>query len=213
MTVRRWIAEILEDKELVARIKERLPYLFQLAELEASRAGKVGMEVGTFREQILIALLIYKFGEENVNTNIPITAPEVDVEVLGFPISIRTVTGRSNIKVAWTVDAQKAKEFLRNYSPRCDILFVQINWEKNGKIYCIPLEVQQNVFGSMGRERYLRLPKLGTNPRGIEISKDALMKLITDENTQSIDVFWHRSEIKYKPYQRWIDYWKRDNLV
>ena len=64
------LIEIFEDTKLVDRIKNKLPYLFQLAELESSRAGKIGMEVDSLRERIIIALLI--FGEANVETNIPI---------------------------------------------------------------------------------------------------------------------------------------------
>jgi len=88
------LVEIFEDEELVMKIKKRLPYLFQLAELESSRAGKIGMEVGSLREKIIVALLIYKFGEENVETDIPITEPEVDVKLFGQPVSIKTITGR-----------------------------------------------------------------------------------------------------------------------
>ena len=36
------LTEIFIDKNLVEKIKRRLPYLFQLAELESSRAGKTG---------------------------------------------------------------------------------------------------------------------------------------------------------------------------
>ncbi|MHC1572466.1 MAG: ThaI family type II restriction endonuclease [Methanosarcinales archaeon] len=60
------LAEAFTDEKLVDRIKTHLPYLFQLAELESSRAGKIGMEVGSLRERIIIALIIYKFGEANV---------------------------------------------------------------------------------------------------------------------------------------------------
>jgi len=87
------LAKIFEDKKLIDKIKKRLPYLFQLAEIESSRAGKVGMEVGSLRERIIVALLIYKFGEENVKTDIPITEPEVDVKLFNQPISIKTITG------------------------------------------------------------------------------------------------------------------------
>lgn len=38
-----YLLEIFEDKKLVEKIKKRLPYLFHLAELESSRAGKIGM--------------------------------------------------------------------------------------------------------------------------------------------------------------------------
>ena len=41
------LIEIFEDKKLIQKIKKRLPHLFQLAEIESSRAGKIGMEVGS----------------------------------------------------------------------------------------------------------------------------------------------------------------------
>jgi len=83
------------------------------------------------REKIIIALLIYKFGEKNVETEIPITEPEVDVKLFGYPISIKTVTGKNlnGIKLIWTVDPLKAKEFSKKYTPSCDILLIQINWD------------------------------------------------------------------------------------
>jgi hypothetical protein len=36
----RRLIEIFEDEVLVEKIKKRLPYLFQLSELESSRAGR-----------------------------------------------------------------------------------------------------------------------------------------------------------------------------
>lgn len=88
------LAKIFEDETLIDKIKGRLPYSYQLAELESSRAGKIGMEVGSLREKIIVALLIYKFGESNVKTD----------------ISIKTITGRglAGVKLIWTVDAPKA---------------------------------------------------------------------------------------------------------
>lgn len=89
-----YLAEIFEDENLVEKIKGRLPYLFQLAELESSRAGKIGMEVGSLRERIIIALLVYKFGEANVETEIPITEPEVDVRLFGNPYPLRQLQAK-----------------------------------------------------------------------------------------------------------------------
>lgn len=124
------LKELFEDDQLVEKIKRRLPYLFQLAELESSRAGRIGMEVGSVRERVMVALLIHKFGEANVDTEIPITEPEVDVKLFGEPISIKTFTGKafSGVKIAWTVDTQKSKEFYKHYYSHCDILFVQSKW-------------------------------------------------------------------------------------
>ena len=128
METQGYLAQLFEDEETVRRIQTRLPYLFQLAELESSRAGKVGMQVGSIRENIIVALLIYKFGEENVETEIPITEPEMDVRLFGEPVSIKTKTGSfSGVKVIWTVDATKAKEFREKYYPAADSMFAQLN--------------------------------------------------------------------------------------
>lgn len=206
------LIEIFEGEGLADRIKKRLPYLFQIAEIESSRAGRIGMEVGSLRERILAALLIHKFGEGNVDTEIPITESEVDVILFGQPISIKTKTGKgfSGVKLIWTVDAQKAKEFRENYFPCCDILFVRIDWNSMGGFYYIPLEVQRKLFGRMDREKYIKLPKPGTNPRGVEITKEALSLLVEDEETRVIEIYWNRSEIDYSPYERWVDYWNEE---
>lgn len=194
------------------KIKKRLPHLFQIAELESSRAGKIGMEVGSVREKILIALLIYKFGEKNVETKLPITEPEMDVKLFGLPISIKTITGFGGVKIIWTVDAQKSNEFRETYAPKCDTLLADIQWDGTGHLYYIPLEVQQRTFRKFGKERYLKLPKAGTNPRGVEISKEALLTLVKDPDTKSIEIEWQRSKINYEPYSRWLDYWKKEEM-
>lgn len=207
--MKKHLKELFNDENTVEKIKNRLPYLFQLAELENSRAGKVGMEVGSVREKIIIALLIYEFGEENVKTNFPITEPETDVKVFNSPVSIKTITGEafSGVKLIWTVDATKAKEFLKNYVPRCDILLVQINWGKDGGFYYIPLETQIKTFNQIGRESYIKLPKVGTNPRGVEITKEALQILVSNKESRHIIINWQKRKIDYNPYKRWIDLW------
>jgi len=206
------LIEIFEDAKLVNRIKNKLPYLFQLAELESSRAGKIGMEVGSLRERIIIALLIYKFGEVNVETNIPITEPEVDVKLFGKPISIKTITGKgfSGVKLIWTVDAQKAKEFRETYYPHCDIILIQISWGSIGGFYYIPVEAQRELFDKIGRNRYIKLPKPGTNPRGVEITKEALSSLVKDNLSKVIEINWQKTKVDYDPYKRWVDYWREN---
>ena len=206
------LIELFEDGKLVEKIKRRLPYLFQLAELESSRAGKTGMEVGSVRERIIVALLIYKFGEANVETEIPITEPEVDAKLFGKPVSIKTITGKSfsGVKLIWTVDARKAKEFRESYYPHCDILLVQINWNDTGGFYYIPLETQQQVFNKIGKENYIKLPKPGTNPRGVEITKEALSSLVEDSMTRGIVINWQKTTIEFNSYKRWVDIWRED---
>ena len=206
------LTEIFEDEALIKKVKRRLPYFYQIAELESSRAGKIGMQVGSLREKIIIALLIYKFGESDVKTDIPIIEPEVDVELFGQPISIKTITGSgfSGVKLVWTVDAQKAMEFREHYYPRYDILLVQIVWNGRGGFYHIPLGVQKRLFEEMGREEYIKLPKPGTNPRGVEITKEALLQLVRNKEAKVIEIDWRKSEIDYHPYKRWVDYWREE---
>ncbi|RKX78132.1 MAG: type II restriction endonuclease subunit R [Spirochaetes bacterium] len=204
--------ELFEDRKLEEKIKRRLPYLFQLAEAESSRAGKTGMEVGSLRERIIVALLIYKFGEENVETEIPITEPEVDAKLYGEPVSIKTITGKSlgGVKLIWTVDAAKAKEFRENYIPHCDILLIQINWNSTGRFCYIPLEVQKRLFYEIGREKYIKLPKGGTNPRGVEITNEALSELVKDNMSRRIVINWQRKKIEFNSFKKWVDLWREE---
>ncbi len=203
---------MFDDINLVERIQKRLPYLFQLAELESSRAGKTGMEVGSVRERIIVALLIYKFGAANVQTEIPITEPEVDVILFEKPVSIKTITGKTfgGVKLVWTVDAKKAKKFLEQFRPHCDILLAQINWSDRGGFYWIPLSVQERVYDEMGRQRYIKLPKPGTNPRGVEITREALVELVEDKETKSIVINWQKREVEFNSFKRWVDLWRED---
>ena len=147
-----------------------------------------------------------------METNIPITEPEVDVRLFGEPVSIKTITGKgfSGIKLIWTVDAQKAREFREAYYPRCDIILIQISWGGIGGFYYIPLEAQKKLFDRAGRNGYIKLPKPGTNPRGVEITKEALSSLVKDDLSKVIEINWQKTKIDYNPYKRWVDYWRED---
>lgn len=208
----RIMKELFDDKKLVAKIQNKLPKLFQLAELESSRAGKIGMEVGSVREKIIVALFIYKFGEKNVQTEIPITEAEVDVRVFNRPISIKTITRKNfgGVKLIWTVDKVKAKEFLDNYHPSCDLVLVQINWNNGGGFFYFPLEVQEEVFKKIGRKKYIKLPVEGTNPRGVEISSQGMINLVEHKNTLKIPIDWTKEIVNFKPFQRWLELWQSD---
>lgn len=130
------VIQLFDDDPLVDKIRRRLPHLFHYAERDSSRAGKVGMEVGSLRERILVALLIYKFGRNNIETDLPITQHEVDVLVHKDPLSIKTLTTGSPrlgpVKAIWTVDAEKAQRFVHEFAPRCDYLVVHIVWDDRG---------------------------------------------------------------------------------
>jgi hypothetical protein len=206
------IQNIFQDQKTIQKIQEKLPRLFQIAEIESSRAGKIGMEVGSLRERIIVAFMIYKFGEKNVNSEIPITESEVDVRVFDTDISIKTITGNkfSGVKLIWTVDAESVKHFKDNYKPHCDILFIQIVWNKTGGLYYLPIEVQEKVYKELGSDEYIKLPKAGTNPRGAEFSSIALEQLVKHHESHKIPINWHREDINFNTFNRWVELWQQD---
>jgi len=59
----------------------------------------------------------------------------------------------------------------------------------------------------MGNDSYLTPPKPCTNPWGVEISRNALERLLQDNYTKYIEIPWQRPEIKYNPYEILVDYW------
>jgi hypothetical protein len=103
---------------------------------------------------------------------------------------------------------QNAIEFSNKYIPSCDIILVQIVWNSKGGLYYIPLETQIRIFNEMERYNYIKLPKLGTNPRGVEFTKQALTKLTEDSSTFRIPIEWQRVEMEFSPYKKWVDLWK-----
>ncbi len=206
------LRELLQNEKMIIKIQSKLPYLFQLAEQENVRAGKIGMEIGIARERIITSLLIYRFGIENVSTDIPATEPIVDVKLFDNPISIKTITGSTlrGVKLIWTVDQQKAAEFKDKYYPSCDMLIVQINWNYSGGLFYFPVEAQKDVFKKLGRDRYIILPKEGTNPRGAEISADALSIIRDHQDSVTIPILWNREELTSNQYTRWVDLWAQE---
>jgi len=203
------IKELFIDKTIISEIQDKLPKLFRIAEIESSRAGKIGMEVGSLREKVIGGLLIYKFGEDNINTNIPITEPETDIVVGGKNLSIKTITGNGGVKAVWTVDAESSTRFIQNYEPKCDILLIQIWWNENkDSFFFIPVEVQKEVFRKLDKDKYLKMPKAGTNPRGVEFRKEAIEMLLSNQKTLRIKVNWTKKDIEYNVYKRWIDLWR-----
>ncbi|WQU89555.1 ThaI family type II restriction endonuclease [Helicobacter pylori] len=200
---------LFNDERMILKIQEKLPYLFQLVESENSRDGKLGMEIGSARERVIIALMLYYFGKENVQTDLAITQKEIDVIVLNKPYSIKTAQTLNGIKLIWTTDVLKIQEFIESYKPNTDILFVYVCWGKEGGFYYIPSATQQEVLITKGKEFYFKLPKSGTNSRGVEISKLALLECIAHKDTLRIPIFWERTNnLKHSPYDKYLELWQ-----
>ena len=194
-----------------SKIQRVLPTLFNMVELENRRGNKLGMEVGTARERVLIALLMYVYETKSVAFP-PSTSPELDIIVKGEPLSIKTKLGKgfSGIKLIWTVDWDKVNAFCQDFRPTSHLLFVSILWGATGAFCFIPLSVQTEVLNFFGKEGYIKIPPRGTNPRGVEIAAQALKRLVEHEHSQSLPITWKRDPSLLREhglYERWIRLW------
>ena len=193
------------------RIQRVLPTLFNMVELENRRGNKLGMEVGTARERVLIALFMYVYDSRSIEFP-PSTSPELDVYVNNQPVSIKTKMskGLSGVKLVWTVDWDKIEEFLESYVPASHLLYVNIIWGDTGRFFLIPMHVQRSVLQALTIENYVKVPPRGTNPRGVELSKTAMQYLQTHAETQSMPIQWERDKSllgEQVLYDRWIRLW------
>lgn len=206
------IEAIFTHEKSIKKIQEKLPILFHIAEEESKRDGKIGMEVGVLRERVIVSMFIHFLGEKQVCVDVPTTASELDVYAASVPISIKTITvsnkgSFSGVKASWTVDKFKARQFVQEYKPSCGLILTQINWSGEGGLYYVPLQVQQGVFQKTAKEDYFKLPKEGTNPRGIEYQPNTLRNLCKHQDSFCINITWEKPDIKVNVFERWVDLW------
>lgn len=190
---------------MVASIREKLPPAFESVEPEL----KGNPAVGILRENVVIGMLVAFLGEEHVESVEGGVHPDIDCYVGKQPVSIKTISSKyGGIRIKWTSETAKAEEFLTVFQPVADLLFVLIQWEGEGYIKYIPLEVQQEVFGRLSG-KYLDY-RPGTNTRGVNLSKAAKTQLLSHHNVFTLPIAWPRGGSPAKRYERWIDYWKDD---
>ena len=201
-----------------------IPKLFRIVHKENSRGGKIGMEAGKGRERALISLFKQLIStEQKIDGDMPDTFPEGDCIFKGIKknelISIKTYTGNGiksgtdGIKICWTSDKDSCKKFVKDYLPIANILIINIprhnkqnKWDnKQTFLYYIFLETQLKIIEKLNNKNYLKIPKKGTNSRGICLSKNAIKELFNNKNTIKIPIRWNGERIDkdYDPEKRW----------
>jgi hypothetical protein len=198
--------DIFTSVEFQNLIKSKLPKLFEIAEVESTRGGKIGMEVGILRERVLTSFFISKVGEDNVDSDSSATENSKDVQVNGDDISIKTFTGSgySGVKIFWTSDTESAKRVMDIYTPKFDLIVANINWGSNkGGLYYVDKQTQRQVMDSVGRNKFLKISS-GSNNRGITYGTDVLKKLLNHENTLKIEIDWVKTNEKFNIFERWV---------
>jgi hypothetical protein len=132
--------------------------------------------------------------------------PDTDCLVGGQPLSIKTVSQQSGIRIKWTANQVKAQEFMKHYAPVCDLLVARIVWEGDGYLQYIPLEAQQEVYAHFGPP-YLDY-RAATNTRGVNLSVPAEETLAHHAQTHTLPIHWYLTGSTQSPYQRWLEYWR-----
>ena len=197
------IVQMLQSPDNLERIRKKLPPAFEMVGQQAH-----GAEVGVLREGVLIGMFMAFLGEKQVNPDTEVV--EADCAVGNIPLSIKTVTGNtlSNVRIKWTVDQEKVREFIDTFTPTCDLLIVRILWEAQGRISYLPMEAQQQAYAELGNEYLDYRP--GTNTRGVNLSRAALDSMEKNPQSTIVPVEWYRSVQPQSKYDRWVSYWRDD---
>lgn len=194
---------LFQDEAATSKIAQKLPLAFEQVEQRVR-----GMAAGILREPVLVAMLMVFIGRDRVSPVRGPQYPDVDCYVAGVPLSIKTVSGSSHVKLKWTANRVKAEEFMAAYEPRADLLVARAIWSGQGGLFYFSVEAQQEVFNSLGKESYL-LYSAQTNTRGVDLSPAAEVELLAHPETCSIPMSWpQREEGAFNPYQDWVDFWQ-----
>lgn len=202
------IRQLLTNPKYIKIIRQKLPPAFQTVgdELKGNPA------VGLLREQIILGMLIAFLGEASVKLIQSGVNPDIDCYVDLEPLSIKTVSFSGGIRLKWTSNAIKAREFMNDYKPMSNLLVIRVVWEKTGAIRFIPLNIQERIFRQIGVARYLDY-RATTNTRGVNLSLEAEQAFDQHPQTVSLSIPWERSKETINPINKWIDYWRGKSSI
>lgn len=211
------ISELFADDEFKDYMQKFWPKFVAIANAMCTHNNRISQEVGKLRERALIYLL-YRFLGEDINecpiddNSIGVHEKEKDVVIFGKDVSIKTLTGKngkySPLKLSWVDDQDKAKEFIDNFKPTCDLLVACIDWGNIANIYYIDCKTQADVLDNLPADKRLVLAKGYT--KGTRLHKDSWEKIISHPNTlklpflfpveeknnNRIDQFWDEQYLK-----------------
>lgn len=196
------LVNLLNNPQYVSLIQKKLPPAFQTVENEL----KGNPAVGLLREQVILGMLIALLGNDDIN--IPGSGVEADIDcyVDKQPLSIKTVSYAGGVRLKWTSNAVKAREFIQMYRPLSDLLIVRIVWGNSGSLRYIPLSSQEAVFQKL-EAQYLDY-RGQTNTRGVNLSAEAEALLNHHPDSITLPILWQRSETVVNPVDKWVEYWR-----
>lgn len=196
------LVNLLTNSQHISFIQNKLPPAFQTVEDEL----KGNPAVGLLREQVILGMRIAFLGDSNVRIAESGVEADVDCLVDNQPLSIKTVSSSGGLRLKWTSNAVKAREFIQTYQPLSDLLVVRIAWGNSGSVRYISLSSQQTTSQRLG-ERYLDY-RAQTNTRGVNLSAEAEASLNRHPDSITVPIFWQRSATGVNPVDKWVEYWR-----
>lgn len=187
------LSNVFDDPIFQEKVCAELLDIVLQADLNASKYGSSGLLKGSIRKKHLIDFLIESFGYDNVE--IVEHLPDVDLTLFKVPIKIRTITGKSGVKIKWTTDKEKVEDYFMDFKPTCGMILVRKRKYLDERpypcgLFYIPLVTQEKVFSQLGLNGYIKRPPPETNSRGIALTRIALEMLLKDSETKHIDANW-----------------------
>lgn len=191
------IMDLFSSDDFKEYMQKFWPKFVAIANAMSTHNGRIGQEVGKLRERALIYLL-YRFLGEDIDecpiddSDVGVHEKEKDVSIFDRDVSIKTLTGKngkySPLKLSWVDDQDKAKEFIDNFKPTCDLLVACIDWGNVANIYYIDCETQTTVLDSLPSDKRLVLAKGYT--KGTRLHSQAWLEMLQHENTLKLPINW-----------------------
>ena len=117
------MSKTFDELDFIEAVQNQIPDLLSRADLEAKKYGKIGLNAGTFRKKAIIDFLIKQFDTEKIQFP---DSPDIDLIIDKLPVKIRTITGKSGIKIKWTIDRNRVMDYIMDYEPICGILLIHL---------------------------------------------------------------------------------------
>jgi hypothetical protein len=180
------LEEVLRSKDA----QRALVFLYSQSQLEHTRNGKCGMEIGMAREKDQGAVLKF-FLKDSIVLDIDNNLPE-DYLIENEKVSAKHCTNvvGTSVKVKWTsasVSVSETIETLINapdeYYPHLLITYIDVK-NKKVTIVCVSAEHNKTVIKTLGHNAF---KVQNGNIRGIEYSKQA-MKMLLQNKQFSIEI-------------------------
>ncbi len=165
----------------------KLAKLYQSSQQEHTKNNGLSTEIGTSREKDLVALLKTN-PDLRVDYDID-NKGEADCIIKDRKISIKHISnkkiGQSGLKIKWTSNEKKQKEFIKSFRFTCSMLIVFVRFEDLTKVTLEFIFISKKTL----QEQYKESKKSGEkvfkaikgNSRGIEFEKSFFNKMMDNK--------------------------------